>query len=193
MPAPSEVGSSPMLMPELAAHSAETGTLPPPAGGGVGVAVTVGLGAAPPFGWEAWPPGAARPSFGAGIAGGAGGAGGTPRPSLTSTSAAPAGTGLPHSFAARTPPSAFTSALPFRRLPSNAARFGQPAVARPPSSAEANVLTPLTLPRTVSTTLPEAGTPRGRTTATANRPLATPPATVTPTGAALTFTDFTPE
>ena len=40
----------------------------------------------------------------------------------------------------------------------------------------------------VNTTLPDAATPRGRTTATASLPFFTPPATVTPAGADLTFT-----
>src|SRR4051794_29786527 len=110
MPAPSDVGSSPMPTPELAAQSAETGTslssvMSPaseqpgsaqsvcpslssstplsqarlPFTGGVGVAVAVGVGEAPPPGRGGWPLGAARPSVGAGRAGGAGGA---PRPSL---------------------------------------------------------------------------------------------------------------
>ena len=45
------------------------------------------------------------------------------------------------------------SALPFRRLPSSAPSSPQPG-ALPPSSAFGNVLTPLSLPPTVNTTLP---------------------------------------
>ena len=109
-----------------------------------------------------------------------------------STASAPAGAALPHSLAASTAPRPLTSAEPFSCLLASAARslqFG----ALPPLSAAAIVLVPFALPLTVSTTLPVACTPRGRTTATTSLPFLTPPATVTPAGADFTFTLLTPE
>ena len=103
-----------------------------------------------------------------------------------STSAAPAGAVLPHSFAASTGRRAPSCRpVPFNRLPSSAPRSAQPgalpAVERRRERLDA--LQPC--PRSVNTTLPDAATPRGRTTATASRPCLTPPATVTPAGRGL--------
>ena len=128
----------------------------------------------------------------AGAAGGAGSAGAAPSPSVLRIDAAFAGAAFPHSFAASTPARPLTSAEPCRRLESSPARslqFG----AVPPLSAAGIVLTPFALPLIVSATFPDAATPRGRMTAIASLPPFTPPATVTPAGADLTFTLLTPD
>src|SRR3954447_6289688 len=206
------VASSPMPMPEpLFRHSAETATSPvsevslPSAQPGSSRSVwpspssstlfAHGLPGVPPPGVP--PPGVMPPGVSdeppveglgepTGGAGGAGGAGAGPRPSAPNTAAAFPGAALPHSLAASTPARPFTSAEPFSRFdssPERSLQFG----AFPPSSADRIVLTPFARPLTVNAILPEAATPRGRMTATASLPPFTPPATVTPAGAALTF------
>ena len=182
MPAPSAVGSSPMPTPELAAHSAETGTSlfsvlspaseqpgsaqsvwPSPSSSmplsqarlppAGGVGVGVGVGVATAPGRVSVPPAPARRAR-------PGGAGARRGRARDSTAAAPAGAGLPHSFAASTRAERLHVGAALQPLAEQRAEIRAAAPTPcPPSSAAANVLTPFAFPRSVKTTLPEAATP----------------------------------
>src|SRR4051794_36942979 len=160
MPTNSSLGSPATPAPEPAAHSADTGTSPV-SDGSPACSQPGSAQSACPSPSSSRPLSHGRPAAGGGLgfpvggrgvtrlpprAGGAGAAGGGPRRRRASSAAAPAGAGLPHSFAATTAPSPRTSSEPFSRLPNSPASVLHAAPARPPPSAAGDGLTPRARP-----------------------------------------------